>query len=500
MQKAVWLIFVLLLAASADCRSSGFFGADQDVVRADVEYLVNAGVLRLAVSTWPMPIDEIHDAVAAVDATELDPAPLAALNRLKRILDTYDTPDDDRIRASISVHPTRFRQNRPIPRNDASAGFVTGRDHGRFTAHLELSLDSQPPAADVPVDRQMLRPDGSYVSMITGNWIWSAGFLARSWGPSQNDSVILSANARPMAAIGLDRLSARAPDWRLLRWIGPWRLNMFFGGGNDRQRQDVKSPLFIGVRFSFKPSRELELGLTRTSQVCGRGRQCNLHTLKNWLFGNTNTGTSADITAATDPGNDEAGYDARWSTTLFKIPVVVYAQMIGEDQQGGVPFKYMGEGGAEATFNMRSGSALRVNLEYTNTLCSFSGSKPIPFCAYHHYIFDKEGYRYRGYTIGSSWEGDAEVASLKLAWVRPDGETFTLRARHGQLHRNQYLDPYNVAAPTRRKLDGADLEWQFLAGQWGAFRAGVGMDSLVDPATNKRTGIGQGYLMWSHRY
>ena len=499
MRIATWLAAALLMILSSECRASGFFQADQDALRADVEYLVDSEVLRLPVSTWPMPIDEIHQAVAAVDDSSLEPAPLAALNRLKRVLDSYDTPDDDEVRVAVSVHPTRFRQNEPVPRDDFSVGFISGRDHGRFTSHLALSIDSRPPTSEVPVDRQVFRPDGSYLSMTTGNWIWSAGLLARSWGPSQNDSLILSTNARPMAAIGLDRLSALAPSWRLLHWIGPWRFNIFLGGHNDSQRNDVQNPLFAGVRFTFKPLRELELGLTRTSQVCGHGRQCNFHTFKNWLLGNTNTGTSADITAASDPGNDMAGFDARWSSTLHRVPVALYAQMIGEDQQGGVPFKYLGEAGVDAAFNRRSGSVLRVNVEYANTKCSFSTSKPIDFCAYHHYIFDKDGYRYRGYTIGSTWEGDAEVTSFKLDWVRPRGDTWTLRARHGQLHRNDFVDPYNVAAPTRRKLDGMDLEWRFDAGEWGAFRAGVGLDRLRDPAAGKTTDVGRGYLMWNHR-
>ncbi|MBS0614153.1 MAG: hypothetical protein JSS24_13345 [Proteobacteria bacterium] len=500
MRIATWLTGALLLSLATECRSSGFFDATQDALRADIEYLINAEVLRLPlVSTWPMPIDEIHDAVAAVDDSALEPAMRAALDRIKQVLDTYDTPDGDEVRAAVSVHPTRFRLNQPIPRDDASAGFLIGRDHGRFTSHLSLSIDSPPARAAVPVDRQLIRPDGSYVSMITGNWIWSAGMLPRSWGPSQDDSVTLSANARPMIAIGLDRMSALAPRGRLLHWIGPWRFNAFFGGKNDNQRDDVKSPLWIGLRFTFKPFRELELGLTRTAQVCGHGRQCNLHTLKNWVFGNTNTGTSADISTATDPGNDEAGFDARWSSNLHGVPFNLYAQMIGEDQQGGVPFKYMGEGGVNLAFNLRSGSLLRVNVEYANTMCSFSTSKPIPYCAYHHYIYDKDGWRYRGYTVGSSWEGDAEVTSATLAWVRPTGNTWTVRARHGQLHRNDYFDPYNIAAPTRRGLDGADIEWRFDAGYWGAFRSGLGLDRFHDPATNKNTEIGRWYLMWSHR-
>ncbi len=489
----------LLLGSATTANASGFFGADQEWLRADVQYLVDAGVLHLGVSTWPMAIDEIHAAVASVGDRALEPSEAAALGRLEHTLDTYDTPDDDEVTASVSVHPTRFRQNESIPREDASIGLVMGRDFGRFTAHLSASLNSRPAQQAIPpVDRQMFHPDGSYLSLATGNWIWSAGYIPRSWGPSQNDSLILSTNARPMPAVSLDRLSAMPPSWKLFHWVGPWRFNIFLGR-MDGERADIQKPLFAGVRFSFKPLHGLELGLTRTSQVCGKGRRCNFHTLKDWLLGNTNTNTSANITSANDPGNDMAGFDLRWNMRVFHQPIALYAQMIGEDQQGGIPFKYLGEGGLETSFDFHSGAVLRANVEYANTKCSFSTSKPIDRCAYRHYLFNQDGYRYRGFIVGSDWEGDAQVTSVKLDWVQPGGQTLRLRARHGQLHRNAITDPFNVAAPTRRDLDGADFEWLFDTGEWGAFRTGLGVDKLRDPAAGHTTQVGRWYLQWSHR-
>ena len=344
----------------------------------------------------------------------------------------------------------------------------------------------------------MVRLDGSYLSLTTGNWIWSVGALARSWGPSQNDSLILSTNARPMPALGLDRLSALAPQSRWLRWLGAWRFSLFLGR-MDSDRDDIKSPLFGGARFTFKPLRNLELGLSRTSQFCGKGRPCNFTTFKNLLLGNTNTNTSANVTAANDPGNDMAGFDLRWTSPLGHLPYAIYAQMIGEDQQGGVPFKYLGEAGLDTWKGLKSGDLLRLTVEYANTACSFTRSTPIYDCAYHHYLFNKDGYRYRDRVIGSSWEADSEVISAHLSLTRPSGDEWRLNLRHGQLNRSGHLDVYNVEAPTRRDLDGADLEYRFSWGEWGTFRTGAGADQLRDPLVGKRSTVGHWYLMWNHK-
>jgi hypothetical protein len=487
-----------LLLLSCTAHASGFLDADQDAMRADLEYLANERVLSLPVSTWPLPIDEVHSAVAAVDPESLSAAPQAAVARLRRLLDIYDTSEDDEVRAAISVHPTRFRQNEPLPREDATIGINAGRDYGRFTAHLSLSFNSRPPSADIPIDRQMTRADGSYVSMTTGNWIWSAGALSRSWGPSQNDSLILSTNARPMMAVGLDRVSALPPQWHFMRWLGPWRFSIFLGR-MDGDRTDIKSPLFGGARFTFKPTSKLEVGLSRTSQFCGRGRPCNFTTFKNLLLGNTNTNTSANVTRANDPGNDMAGFDVRWTSPIGHLPYAIYAQMIGEDQQGGVPFKYLGEAGLDVWRNFTSGSLLHLNIEYANTACSFTRTKPIYGCAYQHYLFNLDGYRYRDRVVGSTWEGDAEIVSAHLRWTRPSGDEWRLHTRHGTLNRGGVFYVFNVDAPSKRDLNGMDLEYRFNRGQWGSFRTGVGVDSLHDPATGKTTKIGRWFLMWNHK-
>ena len=497
-----------LLAGRAD--ASGFFDANQDAVRADLEYLINSRVLNVPVTTWPMPIDEIHDAVAEVSDAGLGASEVAALNRLKAKLDVFDTPDDDAVTLAVANRPPLFRQNEPLPREKGMATLEGGRDYGRFTVHLAGTAASREQESDsgIPVDRQRIRLDGTYVSAHWGNWIWSAGELARSWGPSQHDAIELSNNARPIPSFGVDRLSSHAPNSRWLSWIGPWRFSLFLGK-EETNRDDVRGPLFGGARITFKPFKKVEIGLSRTSQFCGQGRQCGFNTFKNLLFGNTNTNTSANLTKATDPGNDEAGFDIRLTSPIGHLPYAITAQMIGEDQQGGIPFKYLGQFGFNTWKSFDNGSAFFLDLQYSNTTCSFTSSDPNVGCAYHHYIFDKEGYRYKGKVIGSTWQGDAEVMAAYLKWITASGTEIRLNLRHGQLNRFDYPDPYNVVAPRKRNLDGVDLEIKYASQYWGEFRAGAGMDRIKntsptsladgDTAYGKSTNAPRLFLIWRHR-
>jgi hypothetical protein len=384
-----------------------------------------------------------------------------------------------------------------------------GRDYGGFTIHLAGTVASrEPQEGPIRIDRQQFRIDGSYAAAHWGNWIWSLGEIPRSWGPSQHDAVELSNSARPMPALGVDRLSSHAPYSRLLHWIGPWRFSLFLGK-EENNRDDVSHPLFAGARIVFKPFNKVEIGMSRTSQFCGQGRRCSFTTFKDLLVGSTNTGTSAGLTTATDPGNDEAGFDLRLLSPIGHLPYAITAQMIGEDQQGLVPFKYMGEFGFNTWKSFDNGGTLFLDLQYTNTTCSFTRSDPNIGCAYHHYIFNKEGYRYKGNVIGSTWQGDAEVMAAYLKWVYASGAEIRLNLRHGQLNRFDYPDPYNLVAPGKRNLDGADLEVRYSSQYWGDFRAGAGVDRLKntspsslaagDPSYGVTHDTPRFFLTWRHR-
>ena len=124
-------------------------------------------------------------------------------------------------------------------------------------------------------DDQDIRPDGSYVGMVLGNWILSAGYIDRWWGPGWEGSLILGTNARPMPAVTIERNYSDAP-------MSPGSPGSVSGGrshdGAVRRAAGRRAgcPAVLGMRLTWKPHPRLEIGLSRSAQWCGDGRPCGL--------------------------------------------------------------------------------------------------------------------------------------------------------------------------------------------------------------------------------
>jgi hypothetical protein len=114
---------------------------------------------------------------------------------------------------------------------------------------------------------------------------------------------------------------------------------------NERHIPDTQ---FFGMRFTFRPLPTLEIGLSRSAQWCGEGRPCDASTFFDLLLGRDNRGDD-DINPENEPGNQLAGYDFRWSPTIFGHRLAAYGQLIGEDEAGGFPSRYIGQFGVEWT-------------------------------------------------------------------------------------------------------------------------------------------------------
>jgi hypothetical protein len=103
-----------------------------------------------------------------------------------------------------------------------------------------------------PTDGDSVRLDGSYVGMTIGNWMLSAGYPERWWGPGWDGSLILSTNARPPPQLAINRNFSTPFRQRWLEWLGPWSLTSFMGE-LDEEGRVVDEPLLFGVRISAKP-------------------------------------------------------------------------------------------------------------------------------------------------------------------------------------------------------------------------------------------------------
>ncbi len=154
-----------------------------------------------------------------------------------------------------------------------------------LTDHFALNLQGSY-VAD-PNDGKEFRADGSYLGVNFGNFMISAGFMERWWGPGWDGSLILSTNARPIPRVTLERNYTDPFKTRLLSWIGPWRASIAMG---EAESHDVAVPKvrFFAARANFKPRPWLEFGLTRTAQWCGGDRPCDWNTFGDMVLGNDN--------------------------------------------------------------------------------------------------------------------------------------------------------------------------------------------------------------------
>jgi hypothetical protein len=467
-------------------RADPWLAPGNEALRSDVQLLADAGILRGPVTTWPLSWPDIaRDSLAANDAA-LDDATAAALIRVQRLARSASARGfaGAGIRASGAHEPNTLRSFAETPREE---GELTLRASW-LTEHLALNLQGTV-VAD-PDDDKRLRADGSYLGVNVGNFMISAGFMERWWGPGWEGSLILSTNARPIPSITLERNYTDAFKSKLLSWIGPWRASIAIG---EAESNGVAVPAvrFLAARVNFKPRPWLEVGLSRTAQWCGGDRECGWDTFTNMLLGRDNQVVDGSPTED-QPGNQMAGYDVRLRSPWKRLPVALYAQLIGEDEAGGLPSKFMGLLGIEAWTSTALGG-LRFHAEYADTACSFSREVQEFSCGYRNAVYP-QGYTYRGRVIGHAMDNDSRMYSLGAVLTRPDGEALSITLRQMQLNRDGGM---HAISDTPLDLDNVELRYSQALGA-GNFSVGVGYDDraiLADSGSRMR-----GFVTWQQGF
>jgi hypothetical protein len=451
-----------LLGSAPAAASRTWIEVGEGEARGDLVLLADAGVIDLPLLEWPVPVADVRRAIAAARIDRFDRIGTAAgrlaFERIRRRVEAA-SGDGARLDALgvAAGRPALLRDFDAPVREETEITLRAGAARGRWTGELVATV------AASPADGQAARLDGSHVSAQFGNWLVSAGFPERWWGPGHESSLILSNNARPMPQLGLQRASSEAFRTPWLRWIGPWRLTATLArmeGG----RRDISRPLFFGMRVSARPARWLELSLSRSAQFCGDGRPCGPRQFSKMLFGNDTVG--ATVSARDEPGNQMAGYEARLSSPWRTLPLALYQQTVGEDRIGDRPSKKLQVYGIEGWVPL-GGAMLRAYVEQSDTACDGTSSAPLFNCSYRNHLFDVEGYRYRGRAIGHTTDSDSDTWAAGLRLAMAGGSEWRLRGRAARLNRDAIADPTDplTAVPLRyRSLEAA---W---AGAWRGSR------------------------------
>ncbi|NNL55460.1 MAG: hypothetical protein HKP32_09925 [Woeseia sp.] len=485
------LFFFLLLALPLAAAAEPLAAPGDLRLRHDLQLLSDSGVIDVPLAAWPLALGDIHASLEEADTGAPGTETQAALGRVRAYL-AWELETDVftyRLGLAGAENPRFIRTFERTPREQGEVSAAFSWLGNRFVVNLAASFVSD------PFDDDEFRPDGTYVGAVLGNWILTAGWQERWWGHGRDGSLILSTNARPTPGFAIQRNLSTPFKTRWLSWMGPWTMAGFMTGLDDPRT--VNDARLFGVRGSFgPPNTGLEIGLSRTAQWCGDGRPCDAEAFVNLLLGRDNRGVNIDL--EDEPGNQLAGWDARWSLPR-QIPVALYMHWIGEDgRPNGVPIgSWMRQLGIEYWGSIGSLSH-RTHLEVSDTLCregGFGFSDVRPDCAYVHPIY-KTGYRYRGRAIGHPADGNSLSYSIGSTLVQSAGHFWNIALRYMEINREGPPDPRHTLTPTPQELVDLQVSHQRDT-RYGRFHGGIGFSRLDDLASGSSESEASAFIQWS---
>jgi hypothetical protein len=181
----------------------------------------------------------------------------------------------------------------------------------------------------------------TYVALNLSNWQLSYGNQSLWWGPSQGGPMMFSNNAAPLRMFRVNRVVPfTLPS--VFGLLGPMRLEGFIGQYSGYEFVDAPSglvgqyglslnpqPIVHGERLSFKPTSNLEIGLSRTTDYGGPEYPLTLHTFLRSLFstGNTLAGNP------NKPGARRAGLDFSYRIPGLRDGMTFYAEGLAEHDE-----------------------------------------------------------------------------------------------------------------------------------------------------------------------
>ena len=177
-------------------------------------------------------------------------------------------------------------------------------------------LPVAPPTTPTPAVNRMDLLEG-YVGVQLNNWQFTFGKQSAWWGADQSGAMLFSTNAAPILMLRINRVSPfRLPllgsmrvDYMVGRISGyHWVFGVNTGFVGTWTETLSNQPFIMGEKLSFKPSSNLEVGLSATALFAGPGVPATLHKLRQAMFssGNGLPGTSGDA------GDRRGGFDVAY--------------------------------------------------------------------------------------------------------------------------------------------------------------------------------------------
>jgi len=435
------ILITVVLLSSCITHAEPWVDTSNVFLRVNIQHLADQGIIKTPVTTFPLMWHDIARDIADFYPARLDQKTQQALLYVKHQL-TLAKRSQKTLALNLANKHKRFTSYGEDFRDKNNVQVTTTLMFDNFAARISPLKNNH------PVDGDDIRFDGSYGAFFLGNWVFSAGMQDRWWGPGWDTSLSLTNNARPMPALALSRKSAIPINIPFTDINIPWTMTTFMGKMDDERV--VKDTLVWGFRLNFTPAQNWEIGVTRLAQWAGEGRPNDFDTFLNVLKGLDNCGgngpSEEECAAGKEPGNQLAGYDIRWSPTLFNHPIALYFTAFAEDgdRKGGL--SVLGEEryqlGIETSLSAFD-YHWKLYLEGTDTYATCQdgnngdGNSTIGDCYYEHHIY-QTGMRYKGRSIASLYENDATSLVFGAISQSDSNTQYEFKLRWLQLNKDNH--------------------------------------------------------------
>jgi hypothetical protein len=437
-KKRLFIVFVwTFLIGSVPALAEPWLEVGDASCRNDLEILAANGVIEGPIETWPIPAGQL---ASLSDASRIAGQPLYVQLAAKRVLSHLigdGQPEGLHPEATIrgTDQPDIIRDFNSKARNevDTRAGLIWDDSH--VSAGLRIGEQSR-----FNGDESKFALDGTYASLLLGNWQLYGGWIDQWYGPGWTSSLILSNNARPFPKIGIMRNGTTPFKNAWLHWAGAWQINTFIGLLDDQRI--VSNTAFGSLRISFSPLPRLNIGLTRTTEFCGSGQSCDPINAA-FHFNNSNSTTNST--------NDEAAVDFKYQGVIGKLLVAPYFQIMNDDN-GPFVHSYTSylAGTSFAGPLGQNGAHWRTTVEYTDSVAAlnaFDLGKKIYYAAYNNGQY-ADGMRYRDRTLGFSLDSDSRLFSFAGLITDTEGRGYRFTYYHADV---------NIAPPAGSAIYGSSL-------------------------------------------
>ncbi|HMD87424.1 MAG TPA: capsule assembly Wzi family protein [Terriglobia bacterium] len=166
----------------------------------------------------------------------------------------------------------------------------------------------------------------TYVGMRLGHFDVTIGKQSQWWGPGTMGGMLFSDNSDPVPMLKVNQVEPTLLPG-ILEHLGPVRVQAFMGrlSGNQYPR----GPYIHGEKILFKPTPNLEVGISRTTEAFGQGIPFTFRNLFATYFSVT------DICCVANPqdypGKRQGGLDFSYRLPHLRQWVTLYSDNFSED-------------------------------------------------------------------------------------------------------------------------------------------------------------------------